>query len=1340
MKKLVFLIFCAATLRIYSLPTYEPFTEFGNLVATNGSNMVCTANGVVLDQATSGTAGVTNVAPYDPYLTNCIDFSSGGLTDPMGEPWTTLNFAGTNLNGLAPNGANGASVFVVNGLDVAIIQDLKNYVFPNTSLSSLLPSTFPGFPPPGTAITNMIENASQPAIIAGTNKPALSPYMCGNSAVLNFSQDITRPTNGTKTIYVSYLLNVAQQGQLGAGNVGRYLAFICQSNLTAGVQSTNSYTYWAQMFNTFNTTTAPRIAYHGLLLKTAGSTYYIGGCDSSAGKPWSTSTGIGTFGSPLFVVGAYQMSASGNDTNFLWADPAVSSFGGPTPQATGVQVFTIVNHLPDIAGMVFISRTGIGAAGGVGTNYIANLIIGTTWSYVTGGPEFTNQPVNVVGTPGGTVAFNGNAVAAGQSVSYRWQHVVNGTTNVLTDGVGTAGGGAAVSGSGSNTLTLTGVTAGDIAGSYQLVATASGTGFSLDSDSVSILTDPFINSNPANANLNYGGMATFTATASTGYGSMSYRWYFGSIPLVDGVQSDGSTVTGSAGTVSGSALSTTLTVSNVSYLEAGNYYVVVTNNANNANASSSAVLSVNDPYLISQPNGSPLVLTTGGSGSISVSAAGTGVTYQWYGVSHGLLSNGGDLSGVGTATLSFANAQASDADNYYCVVSGTSGQTVTTLSTPVYVESAVLGPFNQNDWPPTYAPNASVDYAIWDPNWTGTYPGAPWNNVLTIAPSSGDQTWTAVTIGGGYGYQMTGSYLSIQDPNWKSYTNVPGIDILLNVYGNGSFYDANGNPLATTLREGQTTTPPSGAAYVKQGAFPLGANNGQWNWVLLTFTNPIDGNGYRYVGDPIAGTGKYGGVNNSTVSLYGGSGGFGAAPFIVRAVAMGPHGAFGTADQINRFQPPANCPPEPTNNLAWIDFNQGASNNLSVMNNPGLGETYTVVSGVGPVGDQRTAIQPSSLMEMPILNNYLGYPCNENLSCQVCFEVYDDPALVGSSFGPYEYATDYQGDLAPYNGSPYTFTGSGKWIKVCFFVGPLSLNGVNTAPLTGGPLIQFNGTLPYIDRVEVGLIRTGTNALAGQIPDPDYHINPFICDTNYGYFAEWNPTAGINNTVDIASGYTTTLQGPAGDQRICEQPVSAGGGTYYEDWALLNQVLGPNLQDNADVIMSLTYYDDPALAGATLFPNVYSTLQDGNLGVISPSSPYGLPITLQGSGKWKQAQFELPNVNFQNGSVQHVCRFASSGPVYVSRVRFNVLRPCGDFEGIDYLQSLGVNGSNAAINLNWRGQATLQGGAAVSGTYGPIVTVTNTITNVYTQPTTNAVEFFRLQIPGYPPYLPGNTP
>ena len=853
-------------------------------------------------------------------------------------------------------------------------------------------------------------------------------------------------------------------------------------------------------------------------------------------------------------------------------------------------------------------------------------------------------------------------------------------------------------------------------------------------------SDPQITSQlqPVTTNVNYGARAIFTASFQTTNPPLTYAWYKGSTGLVDGLQAGGSTVSGAQGTNLGSSLTATLTLTNVSYQDAGSYSLFVTNNANNSVSTIPGTLTVNDPYVVTQPPFA-VVVPVGGATTIPVVAAGSGLlTYQWYSTSAGQLSDGGNISGSQTPTLTITNAQLSDGANYYVMVNGASGSSVQSSNESVYVESTQLGPFGPSDWPASIAPNAQVDYAIFDPINSFTPPPG-WNNVMSLTPSGGDQTFTGVTYGGLSGNQGTSVYFNFVDPRWRNFVNVPVIDVLVQVYGNSAIYNANGTGLTLTFQEGQ-------AAHINnvRSAFPLGANNGQWNWMLFVITNSIDpATGFRYVGDTslgASGVGANGGINNGTIRCFGGSGSVNG--ITIRAVAFGPHGAFGSTPQINRFATDTNCPPEPNANLAYVDINSGVTNNLTVLTSDNLGEPlgYNLQNGVGPAGDLRTAIQSTSyLMNFAILSNYLGQPCNPALTMQLCVEFYDDPNLVGASFGPYQYATDAQGDLANYGGSPYTMTGSGRWLKVAFYLGPVCLQGVGTAPLTGGPTVIFNGTPPFIDRVELGVIQQGTNALAGLIPDPNYHVDPFICDTNYGYYAEWNPSTGITNNVDVAPGYATVLAGPGNDLRLAEKANAAAPGSYYLQFALLNNVFGPALQDNADVTMLLTYYDDPALVGAQLFLNVYQTWIDGYSSIINPSAPYNVPVTLQGSGQWKDAYFELPDVNFVPNSV---CRYAtySSAPVYVSRVRYDVIRPCGPFEGINYLQTLGITGSSANVNVKWFGTAALQSAQAVTGLYSNIVAVTNTLANSYTPPATNGAEFFRLQYPDYPPYLSTNRP
>ncbi len=195
-------------------------------------------------------------------------------------------------------------------------------------------------------------------------------------------------------------------------------------------------------------------------------------------------------------------------------------------------------------------------------------------------------------------------------MSYRWQNIIAGATNYLTDGTGTAGGSAVVRGSATTNLTLAGISAEDL-GTYQLVAAANGTGYNLASSNAVlpvVSNDPTITLQPTSAIANYGSGVTSSASPSTSEGSLSYRWYFDSTLLSNGLQSDGSLVNGSSGTVSSSSLATTLTLSNVTYLEDGNYSVWVSNNVNHAVSSSPSTLTVHDPIIVTAPDSSDLLV------------------------------------------------------------------------------------------------------------------------------------------------------------------------------------------------------------------------------------------------------------------------------------------------------------------------------------------------------------------------------------------------------------------------------------------------------------------------------------------------------------------------------------------------------------------------------------------------------------------------------------------------------------------------------------------------------------------------------------------------------------
>jgi len=246
------------------------------------------------------------------------------------------------------------------------------------------------------------------------------------------------------------------------------------------------------------------------------------------------------------------------------------------------------------------------------------------------------------------------------------------------------------------------------------------------------------------------------------------------------------------------------------------------------------------------------------------------------------------------------------------------------------------------------------------------------------------------------------------------------------------------------------------------------------------------------------------------------------------------------------------------------------------------------------------------------------------------------------------------------------------------------------------------------------------------------------------------PHDGITNNVTTGTSggdqlMVVQMAGPPDDQRLAEAPAP-GSGNLNIQFALLNNVFGPNLQDNANVSIILTYYDDPNLVGARIGLNAYNSYVNGIATIIgAPPAPYNARATLRGTGKWVDAYFYLPNVDFigVNQGPQSVCRITTSravstnldsGVVFVSRVRYDVIRPCGPLQGINMLQSIGIQQTNQVPKVSWFGTATLQAAPAVGGPYINVMSVTNTLTNGYTPPGTNPLQFFRLQYPPYPSF------
>src|SRR6266849_6124867 len=117
-----------------------------------------------------------------------------------------------------------------------------------------------------------------------------------------------------------------------------------------------------------------------------------------------------------------------------------------------------------------------------------------------------------------------------------------------------------------------------------------------------------------------------------------------------------------------SPTTSSLSLPNVSSTHAAPYSVLVSGTCG-ASITNSASLTVNQNVLVA---GAPVSMTNcpGTTVGFSVSASGTGLTYQWF-------KGANALSGQTTSSLSLPNVSSTDAGTYSVVVSGTCGASIT---------------------------------------------------------------------------------------------------------------------------------------------------------------------------------------------------------------------------------------------------------------------------------------------------------------------------------------------------------------------------------------------------------------------------------------------------------------------------------------------------------------------------------------------------------------------------------------------------------------------------------------------------------------------------------------
>ncbi|MFN0011579.1 MAG: immunoglobulin domain-containing protein [Phycisphaerales bacterium] len=265
-------------------------------------------------------------------------------------------------------------------------------------------------------------------------------------------------------------------------------------------------------------------------------------------------------------------------------------------------------------------------------------------------PQIRTQPTAQAVFQGQNAMFTVGAAGTG-TLAYQWRR----------NGMNLANGGA-ISGATGPTLTITGAQAAN-AGSYDcLVSNNITTELAIAaaaSAAVALTVDapPTINTHPSNTTVTMGNNAQFTVAAS-GAGTLTFQWRRGLTNLTNGATGNGSTIAG--------ATTATLMVNSAQLADAGNNYNCLVSNTAGGTASNNATLTVNvAPTFTQQPSNSSV--SQGQTAMFTAAASGTPApTLQWRRNGNNL-SDGGNISGATTGTLTIANAGPGNAGSYDCV-------------------------------------------------------------------------------------------------------------------------------------------------------------------------------------------------------------------------------------------------------------------------------------------------------------------------------------------------------------------------------------------------------------------------------------------------------------------------------------------------------------------------------------------------------------------------------------------------------------------------------------------------------------------------------------------------
>ena len=304
--------------------------------------------------------------------------------------------------------------------------------------------------------------------------------------------------------------------------------------------------------------------------------------------------------------------------------------------------------------------------------------------------------------------------------------------------------------------------------SRKLLLASFGLLFAVLVPSSSFAAIPVITTQPQSKNILVGSNAVFSVVAN-GSPSPTYQWSFNNTNLANGVHIAG-------------AKTASLTVSNVSLADVGNYHVAVSNFHGSVTSSNAVLTVVFRPAITTQPVNQ--TVTWGNPAGFTASASGTApLNFQWQkdGVN---LTDGNGVTGSATATLSLSAAQPINSGQYQLIVTNAYGSAQSTNANLFVTPVLAWGNGDGN----TNAPAAATNLVSFDTSLQYTVALRQDGQVIAWGPDSSGETVVPPTATNVVAVRA-GNYCSVALRE----------DGSLVVWGHTSFGEANVPPSATNL-------------------------------------------------------------------------------------------------------------------------------------------------------------------------------------------------------------------------------------------------------------------------------------------------------------------------------------------------------------------------------------------------------------------------------------------------------------------------------------------------------------------------------------------------------------